>query len=288
MTEKVCLFGPDSCLLGILAEPEPGMAVPGAPAILLWNVGINHRVGPFRIFVDLARSLSATGFPVLRFDASGLGDSEVRRDRVSDAVRARSDLHDAMNFLESRGVANQFVLVGFCSSVDTAYEVAIVDPRVTGVAFLEAYTFRTAGFYRRYLLRLLSRVRWRRYLHQRFKRLFGRRAAPTRTTGEREEVYLRDRPSRERFSADLRALAERGTKLLFLYVAGDSEYLYLEQFYEMFGENLRGKVELEFWPRADHTFFRVADRLRAIERLRSWVANGWARARGEGAPTAPA
>lgn len=270
MIEKAVSFGPGGCLMGILTEPDPGAARADAPAVLLWNVGINHRVGPFRFFVDLARRLAAAGFTTLRFDASGLGDSEVRREAVSDRERAALDLKDAMGLLEARKQAKRFVLVGFCSSVDAAHATALADPRVAAVAYIEGYTCRTAGYYLRYPRRLLSGARWRRFFKRHLGRLFPGTAL--RATGEREEIFLRDYPTRAQFSRDLHALVGRGVRLLFLYVAGDSEYAYRDQLFEMYGQDLRGRIELEYYPQADHTFFRLADREKALTRVVGWVA----------------
>jgi len=82
VSEKIFTCGPGGALVGVLTEPDVARAPPDAPAVLLWNVGLNHRVGPFRVFVELARRLAEAGFTVLRLDLSGLGDSEVRKDAV--------------------------------------------------------------------------------------------------------------------------------------------------------------------------------------------------------------
>ena len=58
MKERVLVFGQKRNLLGICCEPDNLRSGNAAPAVLLWNVGIHHRVGPLRIFVDLARALA--------------------------------------------------------------------------------------------------------------------------------------------------------------------------------------------------------------------------------------
>jgi dienelactone hydrolase len=135
--ERVLNFGPGKSLVGILCEPPSGKGVEGAPAVITWNVGINHRVGPYRIYVDLARQLAERGFTCLRFDVSGLGDSSVDSENTgTDARRAMSDVEAAMNALrEQRGI-KRFVLVGFCSSVDAAHSLGAVNPDVAGVIYL--------------------------------------------------------------------------------------------------------------------------------------------------------
>lgn len=266
MIERAVTFGPGGCLLGVLCEPDAGKAREGAPAMIVWNVGINHHVGPFRFYVELARKLAHAGFTTLRFDASGLGDSGVRREAASDKERTALDLRDAMALLEARTQARRFVLTGFCSSVDPAHAMAMQEPRVAGVVYIEGYTYPTRGTRLRYPLRLLSAIRWRRYLQRRF----GNKGA-VRATSEREQIFIRDIPTREGFSKDLHALAARSVRTLFLYVGGDSGYSHRDQAFEMFGEDLRGKLDVEFFPEADHTFFRTGDRTRALDRIAAWM-----------------
>src|SRR5688572_22932114 len=106
--ESLLTFGASGTLHGILTEPEAARRVPDAPFVLLWNVGLHHRVGPYRIYVDLARRLAEAGYGSLRFDTSGLGDSETsRNDARSDAERNVADVRAAMQALgEQRGVSS--------------------------------------------------------------------------------------------------------------------------------------------------------------------------------------
>lgn len=271
MSERVVSFGAAGGLIGVLSEPPPGKAVAGAPAVLLWNVGMHHRVGPFRIYVDMARRLAAVGFVSLRFDASGLGDSEVRKDALGEQERAADDLRQAMALVEAKAGVRRFVLVGFCSSVDAAHAVAVAEPRVAGAVFIEPYVYRTAGAVLRYPLRLFSRERWVRLIDRHLPS-----GLQSRETGSREEIFLRDIPTREAFAADVQRMVARGARLLFVYVGGDSLYQYAGQFFEIVGESVRGRIELLFYPKADHTFFRVRDRREVIERIAAWLLAAFA------------
>lgn len=88
---KAFTFGSHGGLVGVVCEPDAGPR-PDVPAVLLFNVGLNHRVGPGRLNVDLARRLAHSGYATLRFDLSGLGDSEPRDDPRSEGDRAVVDL----------------------------------------------------------------------------------------------------------------------------------------------------------------------------------------------------
>jgi hypothetical protein len=77
--ERAHTFGSHQGLVGITCEPDagPGLDLPG---FIFFNIGLNHRVGPQRVQVELARALAVQGFASLRFDLSGLGDSAPRGD----------------------------------------------------------------------------------------------------------------------------------------------------------------------------------------------------------------
>jgi dienelactone hydrolase len=277
--ERAIAFGPDGRLVGILAEPDPAHAVSNAPAVLMWNVGIQHRVGPYRVQVDLARDLARRGFVSFRFDLSGMGDSEVRQDSRTDGERALSDVRDAIALLTKRRGVTTFLPMGFCSSVDAVHRLALDDERVVGACFIEGYAYHTRGFWLRYPLRLLNRERWRRYLEDRAQKALALRARDLAVDPLKEEravmgsVFRRQYPTREQFGADVRKLVSRGTRILFVYVGGDTEFNHRGQLAEMVGTRLPSdRVELEYYPDADHTFSRVADRVRLVARVGEWTA----------------
>jgi hypothetical protein len=296
--ERVLTFGKGNGLVGILCEPPAERRIPGAPAILTWNVGINHRIGPFRIYVDLARKLADAGFTTLRFDIAGLGDSDFDRDDSrSDAERAIADVQSAMRTLTEQRKFERFVPVGFCSSVDAAHRVGATDERVAGVIYLEGYGFRTRGYYLHYPLRLLDKNRWERRLRIWMPKLFGETSQTAgRLAAEREEIYIRDYPEPTAFAADVNRMVDRGVKLLFVYAGGDTTYIYRNQLFELLGRRYAPEqIELDFNANADHTFFLIADRERGMNRVVDWMTRSFGAAakdpraeRRAGAPSASA
>jgi hypothetical protein len=271
-TEKILTFGPSGSLHGILTEPEVSRRVPGAPAVLTWNVGLNHRIGPHRFYVDLSRRLAEAGFTTLRFDASGLGDSEPRRDDARpDGERHAADVRAAMDILRQQRSFQRFVPIGFCSSVDAAHAISVTDDDVAGVVYLEGYAFRTRGFYMHYPKRFLNRNRWERLLRNRYPQLFGHDALLPDPSLARERVFIREYPTQAKLTQDVRAILKRGTRMLFVYVGGDTDYAYREQLFEMIGGKPNGDIEVVFHPTADHTFFLRQDRNIAISQVTSWM-----------------
>jgi len=275
MKERAHLFGSSGGLVGVTTEPDGG-ALPGAPVVLLFNVGLNHRVGPGRLNVDLARSLAAVGVPSLRFDVSGLGDSEPRGDAGDDVARQVADLREAMDFAEKKLGVHRFVPVGLCSGTDGVHGAAMADPRVAGAAFLDGYAYATPGYrFRASMLRLgrlRDPVRWKFALRRRWRRLRGLSTGEEVEIGAPEPIFDRSYPPVERFRSDLEALLARNVKLLFVYTAEAWFFNHREQFRRMVGwRTLPPAVEVEYWREADHVFRTLAQRRRAVQRVTSWV-----------------
>ena len=278
MRERPFTFGSGDGLMGVFTEPSPARDRRGAPTLLTWNVGTNHRVGPHRMLVDLARDVAGRGFASIRFDLSGRGDSSARRDASSEAERDLGDLREAMAVAAARGGA-RVVVLGFCSSVDAAHQIALADERVVGACFIEGYAHRTRGFYARYPLRLLDPARWKRTLAhhvptaaRRWPVVGDLARIPVVVPGDDDEVYLREFPPPRALRRDYAAMVDRGVQLLFLYAGGDSSYNHRRQLYEFGCDSPHGdKIEVEFYRQADHTFFRVEDRARAVARIGAWM-----------------
>lgn len=291
MNEYAVTFGPANRLTGVLCEPDPGRAPVDAPMILTWNVGVNHHVGPYRFSVDLARALARAGLSSLRFDISGLGDSDARTDALLEHERALTDVGDAMTFLERRYRRRRFILVGFCSGVDAAHGVAVRDERVEGVCFIEGYTFRTRGFLVRYPLRYFELARWVRFATRNMPSvlrelpLFRELGRFSRAFSKEDRVFVRSAPSPESLRGDYDAMAARGTRQLFVYMGRSDYYNHPRQFLEFTGMRaLPSTTEVLFLPRADHTLFRVADRAQVIGRIAAWAAESAPSSRCEASP----
>jgi len=272
-SERVLSFGASGSLHGVLTEPPAEDRLQGAPAVLFWNVGTNHHVGPHRVFVDLARRLAQLGFSSLRFDTSGLGDSAASRDDTRpDAERNIADVREAMQTLRKQRGFEQFVLVGFCSSVDAAHAVGVEANDVVGMIYLEGYQYRTRRFYLQYPQRLLERNRWERLLRLKYPNFFNEPANLNDRSLDPETVFIRDYPTPERLTADMRKMAKRGVRMLCMYSGGDTNYSYQDQFFDFVqAPEIAPSVELVFYPSADHTFFLVEHRERVMNGVIDWL-----------------
>lgn len=102
-------------LLGVLALPAQPL---GDVGVLIVVGGPQYRAGAHRQFTLLARHLAACGWPVLRFDVRGMGDSEGEQrsfDSLGDDVRAAMAA-----FLGAVPGVRRLVLWGLCDGASAA------------------------------------------------------------------------------------------------------------------------------------------------------------------------
>jgi alpha-beta hydrolase superfamily lysophospholipase len=142
LRESPCRFGEGQRLFGILTRPA-GRA---RAAVLMFNAGSVHHVGPSRLYVSLARALAAQGYAALRFDLMGIGDS-VAGEGVENhpyPPTAQRDAIDALEFLRQRCGYRRFVLLGLCSGAHAAFHAALGLParRFDAVILINPLTYR--------------------------------------------------------------------------------------------------------------------------------------------------
>jgi pimeloyl-ACP methyl ester carboxylesterase len=129
-------------LFGILHQPaaprEPGVA------ILLLSPGVKMRVAPHRLYNKMTARLVALGYPVLRFDFNGLGDSEgeITETLLADFYgsvqvgRYVQDTVDAMDWMQEAHGCTRFIAAGLCGGALTGLLAAARDPRIIALVSL--------------------------------------------------------------------------------------------------------------------------------------------------------
>jgi len=148
-------------MVGILSLP----AAPGPRGILIVTGGPQYRVGSHRQFVLLARALAAQGWPVLRFDLRGMGDSE---GSARDYRAAGPDIAGALaQFFDAVPALREVALWGLCDGATAAACHAPRDARVYALILLNPWVRSSAGLARAtlrhyYLPRLLQGAFWRK------------------------------------------------------------------------------------------------------------------------------
>jgi uncharacterized protein len=161
MTESALLFACDGeQLVGILHRPA---AQARGIGVLVIVGGPQYRVGSHRQFVLMARSFAAAGYPVLRFDYRGMGDSGGAArsfETVNRDIRAAMDA-----FVAAEPSLRSIVLFGLCDAASAALMYCCSDSRVQGLILANPWVRTEAGAARAvvrhyYLQRLLHRSFW--------------------------------------------------------------------------------------------------------------------------------
>lgn len=268
-------------LLGILHRPEAA----AKRGVLVVVGGPQYRIGSHRQFLLLARALAGAGFPVLRFDHRGIGDSDgpyLGFEALDDDIAAAVDAFQA----RCPGL-EEVVLWGLCDAASAILFYAQRDPRVAGIVLLNPWVRTEQSEARTYLRhyyrqRLADPDLWRRLLTGRldlravFSSLAGllRRsfAGGGATPAARETAPRDDRPLPERMADGLARFA--GPALLIM----SGQDLTAREF----EDTARGSAT---WQRllrqerlqrrdlaaADHTFSRRAWRDRIAEWTVDWL-----------------
>jgi pimeloyl-ACP methyl ester carboxylesterase len=125
-------------LFGILHEPPIRRRACG---LILLSPGIKSRVAPHRMYNKIANLAVQLGFPVLRFDFSGLGDSEgTLNDRVLPDLygaiqvgRCVGDTRQAIDWMRANCGVDRVILGGLCGGAITGVLAAAGHPHVSGL-----------------------------------------------------------------------------------------------------------------------------------------------------------
>jgi pimeloyl-ACP methyl ester carboxylesterase len=273
---RAVMLGIRKTLVGVLTEPHDYKA-DDRPVFVILNSGIIHRVGHHRMYVTLARALAGAGYQALRFDLSGVGDSDSRGDALSPLEAALADVREVVDWLVTTREARRIILVGLCSGADHSLVYSISDPRICGLVLLDPSIPPTRWFYVRELLHHLTRPQaW-------INLVTGRGSWSTRL---HRAIGLAYDNSRERHSLDLSDPAIRlflqnayqrsmdlGMKCLAVFTSGmPHQHNYRRQILDAFPTvPFTGRLQLEYFSGCDHVFTSENDRKRLFGILLAWV-----------------
>ncbi|MDP3595379.1 MAG: hypothetical protein Q8S75_00100 [Nitrospirota bacterium] len=117
---------------------QPADPCKSGVAIILLSPGVKMRVAPHRLYVKMTERFVSLGYPVLRFDFYGLGDSEgeVHEEYLADlygAIQVGRYIDDtiaAMDWMQQTYGTSQFIVSGLCGGAITGLFAGARDPRV--------------------------------------------------------------------------------------------------------------------------------------------------------------
>ena len=271
----ICFDVEDQRLVGISHTPiDKQMAEVG---VLVVVGGPQYRVGSHRQFVLLARALARAGYPTLRFDCRGMGDSE---GATRDFMDFDADIAAAIDaFIDACGIQH-IVIWALCDGASAAMNYASGDARVRGLVVLNpwVHTEATEAKVRLrsyYLGRLRNREFWRKVVRLDFGAYasmksfihYLRQITARRTDDDIADVHFIDK---------MRTGWEAFTGPSLLILSGDDmtaqEFKQLcrddRSWQQLATRSLTQTVEI---PNANHTFARAAWRAQVENETVRWL-----------------
>lgn len=243
--ERVVTFGPRERGVGILSSP----AQPTDVGLLILNAGLLHRVGHCRLGVRLGRAAAQAGFPALRFDFPGIGDSEGRSDGRVDIRASAEDLATVSRKLQDMTGVTRVVAYGLCRGADVALTAVPDMPDLSAISMVDPWCFPTPTFWlARYGPSLASPDVWLR-APSTLKKLLSRSVGASPDAEPVREMM--DKPAVARL---LTTAVSRGCILNAFFTGGYRDaYSYEGQFREAFSDVAFGDCLRErYVPEADH------------------------------------
>lgn len=278
--EQAMVFGCESeQLVGILHAPRSSPTSTDIGVVIIVG-GPQYRAGSHRQFVLLGRALAAAGYPVLRFDYRGMGDSG---GEARSFEHINEDIEAAIDTLQKRLPSVQrVVLWGLCDGASAAllYAQATHDARVSGACVLNPWvrsdaSLATTQLKHYYTRRLLAPQFWAKLLsgkvasgamHELTQKLRLAAIGNACVAGD-EECSLAHQSFQQRMAQGWQHLGER-----ILLILSGNDYT-AKEFIEhagtdrTWGELLaQSGLQRHALPHADHTFSDKPSR-QAVERL---------------------
>jgi alpha-beta hydrolase superfamily lysophospholipase len=283
LTETLCALGSEGQLFGLHVQADEVDAT--RPMIVLFNSGTVHHVGPNRLYVTLAREFAALGFPTVRCDLEGLGDSVQRgtgRENHPYPDSAVPDARQILHSLRERYGVRSFVLMGLCSGAYTAFQAGLVEPALVSELVLinpltwrwvegdavDTQHFSAVAHYKGTMRRLDS---WKKLLRGQVNLVYLggvvlshlRKQVMSRVSALNELLF----PSRgPLLSRQLRQLFAAKQKVALFVSSNDPGWDMLQDGARQTARRAlkTGDLALQFIDEADHTFSREAARRRLV------------------------
>ena len=237
--EQLCFIDPAERLFGIVSTPT---GVRPTRALLLLNSGANHHIGNGRMYVKFARRLAARGWVVLRYDVSGIGDSEPHEGAPENEVytsHAVADLGAALAFVRAQFAVTHVESVGLCSGAYHSFKGAVAALPLHGLLVANplvffwkpgmslAYPpFRMVQAAEQYQRSMLRADKWLKLLRgqvdlREVLRVVAHRAEDRARSLGREVARVVRLPVEDDLAAEVATIVQRGIALRFLFSDAD-------------------------------------------------------------------
>ncbi len=293
--ETALKFGEDHKLFGILTEPiDPSLQY---PAVMILNTGPNLHVGNGRLSVMLSRYLSLLGVASLRFDLSGIGESDEINGRGSSlyTMDALEDVRAAADILSTISDKRGIVIVGLCSGAFLGFHAAVNEARISGAVIVNLQRFiweegtslqvagkrtkRSTRFYVRAAMRKATWIRIAKGEGDVFSTLVTLAIRPFRRIFSSNRRELDDNLTNPGSLVKkwTRRLSDDGKHIRFWYSEDDPGLSELEMYFGSSGKGLTSlpHIDIGILPGADHSLNSYAARKQFIAMFEAYLREGY-------------
>ena len=262
MRNIACEFGEGKRLKGVLSCPIENRRE--KIVLVLVSAGFTAKVGPYRVYAELARSLAALGIATLRFDLGGIGNSQTLNPGRALDVRTKQDIQEAIDYLQEQHGIEEFVVGGLCSGAEDAFRYAEEDARVVGVLLIDPHAYRTKmwSIWNVFSLRFLSRVIHKVLRILRITKDVRNESATPDVEGLDSTLINYKYMSLQESTRILKTLLERRVYLHYVYTGGRTgKFNHKRQIFSMFDDVEFGRfLTLDYIPHIEHTQVFEEDR----------------------------
>lgn len=267
-------------LVGIIHSP----AVPEQTGVLIIVGGPQYRVGSHRQFVLLARNLADKGYPVMRFDYTGMGDSD---GDLANFEAANDDIKSAIDiFFLHQPEIKKVVIWGLCDAASAALFYCCQDKRLLSLILLNPWVRTEEGeakvyLKHYYLNRFCSADFWKKVLSGKWNVIDTTRSViilikklfPNKNTGQSAAVSIQNASLPDRMADGF----ERFSGKILIILSGNNDYV-ADEFRELIASSARWKrlmkkngISVEEIPEANHTFAKSDWRKIVEEKTYLWL-----------------
>lgn len=274
MQEVAYTIGEDPQLVGVYTHASIDKTAPNGeklPTILLLNSGLLPHIGPFRLYVRMAREFAQLGFSTFRFDLSGIGDSGRHTDNRLHEERHMGDIQSVIDFLEEQTESKSFIVMGICTGADNAHKAMKMDKRVVGAVSIDGYTYPTTRYYfNLYGPKLVSLSSWRTLFRIASRKIIDK-LKPKKEEVPKSLDYRWVKPTKEKTEKDYLEFIDRNVSLLCIFTAS-WPYNYEKQLADVF-KNIRfgENIQTSYLENAEHIFPLAEDRQLLTSRILQWL-----------------
>lgn len=262
MKEIACQFGENKRLHGVVTVPldarRPNLA------LVLVSAGFTAKIGPYRLYTDIARALAELGFMTLRFDLGGIGNSQIARPDQTLQERTKQDIQDALTYLETSREIDDFVIGGLCSGAEDAFRYAETDERARGVILVDPHAYqnlawRVRGIFTRYSL---NRVVYKMLRTTKAINVVVDSQGNSNVEGFEGSLINYQYMAQDESTRILSTLVDRGTHVHYIYTAGRIDtFHHKNQIHSMFPTiDFKDRLAIDHLPHIQHVQIFAEDR----------------------------